>query len=314
MALALALSLASALCYAVGWVLQYREAVADTAAPSLSPRLLLRLVHDPLWLCGIAAMVAGNVLQAVALDVGSLTIVEPVLVTSLLFSLALGSVMTGERVLAREWLAALGVAVGLAVFLLAASPSGGRANASPERWIGVGAAVLLASASASAIGLYHAKRRRTELFASAGGIVFGMQDALTKAVLATIGTGAVAIFGDWKTYVLVLCAVYGLLLAQDAYKGGELARALPPLLIFEPVIGTAIGVLGFSERLNASLRSDVLEAVAGAAMVVGGVVLARSPVVMARCRPGGASSVCKPAATEEPEGDEPVQVPPRTSG
>ena len=93
------LALAAALLFALGTVLQQKAA-------STSPRrrrapgagLLLRMARRPVWLAGIAADAFGFVAQAVALTIGRLAVVQPLLVTSVVFALPLGARLTGQRV------------------------------------------------------------------------------------------------------------------------------------------------------------------------------------------------------------------------
>src|SRR5579875_2419606 len=109
----LVLSLVAALFFAAGYVLQYHEAHEAPERLFLSPRLLLELAKHKIWLFGIAAMVVGDGLQALALDKGSLAIVEPVLTASLLFALPLSAAWRRETLRRREWLGALAVSAGL---------------------------------------------------------------------------------------------------------------------------------------------------------------------------------------------------------
>jgi hypothetical protein len=92
-------------------------------AVSVRPALLLALVRRPLWLLGMACDVIGIGLQAVALERGSLVVVEPVVATSLVFSLLVLGAMTHVRFSAREIGSAVVVIGGLAGFLLSASPT-----------------------------------------------------------------------------------------------------------------------------------------------------------------------------------------------
>src|SRR3954470_14014441 len=93
----LLLSFAASLCFAASYVLQYHEAHEAPRGLFLSPRLLVELAHHRIWVGGIAAMMVGNGLQAWALGRGSLAVVEPVLVCSLLFALPLSAAWRRER-------------------------------------------------------------------------------------------------------------------------------------------------------------------------------------------------------------------------
>ena len=76
-------------------------------------RLLVRVAREPLWWWGWSAGVAGFSAQAVALHLGSIVVVQALVVTQLLFALPLGSVFTGRRPLRRDWWGSAAVCGGL---------------------------------------------------------------------------------------------------------------------------------------------------------------------------------------------------------
>lgn len=283
MVLATTLSLVAALCYASGWVMQYKEASTEASKLTFSPVLLLRLLRDPLWTLGLVTMIGGNVLQSVALDFGNLALVESILVSSLLFALVLGALWTKQYPDGFEWLGAVGLSVGLALFLSIGAPHKGTQGASELAW----AATLVVVGGVSALCLYFGMRYRAvrgPLFAATGGIVFGLQDALTKSVVHQVGHGVSRLLASWEPYGMVTCAIFGLLLAQDAYKSGSLPACLPPLVILEPVVGAAIGVLAFHESLATDFPALMVEGLAICILLSGAVVLSRSPLVRGQIR------------------------------
>ena len=104
---------ASAL-YALAVGLQALEARRVPAQHVLRLSLVQRLVRRPLWIAGSVAGAVGWALQGVALSIASLTLVEPVLATSLVFLLVIGAQMLDERVGAREITGTLAIAAGVA--------------------------------------------------------------------------------------------------------------------------------------------------------------------------------------------------------
>ena len=58
-------------------VLQRKASLLQAAQEPFSLRVLLDLVRRPVWIGGFAAMVASFVLQALALSIGELSVVEP---------------------------------------------------------------------------------------------------------------------------------------------------------------------------------------------------------------------------------------------
>jgi drug/metabolite transporter (DMT)-like permease len=121
--LAVALSFATALCYAAGYVLQYHEAHQAPDRLFLSPRMLLELARHRIWVAGMVVMMIGSGLQAAALAVGSLAVVEPILCTAMLFALPLSAAWRREKLSRRDWTAALAVCLGLGLVLGVGSPT-----------------------------------------------------------------------------------------------------------------------------------------------------------------------------------------------
>jgi drug/metabolite transporter (DMT)-like permease len=278
--LALVLSAGAAVLFAVGYVLQYHEAHEAPQRLFLSPRLLLELVRHKVWLAGLGASVAGAGLQAWALSVGSLAVVEPVTTTTVLFALPLAAAWQRQRVRAHEWLGAVMLTGGIAVLLGVGAPTPGRVEMPGWQW-----AVAVGAAWALAFGLIRGSRRLaspafcTAAVAGAAGVLFGLQDALSHSVFTQLGNGGTGVLLTWQPYVLAVTAVYGLTLAQSAYETGTFSASLPPMLVAEPVIGMCIGVFALGERLNNSTGAMALEVIGAVVMIAGTWLLARSPTV-----------------------------------
>src|SRR5207244_5289960 len=128
-------ALGSALLYALASVLQQRAAGQAPAERSLRLRLLVGLFARPMWVIGILADGAGFVLQFVALDHGSLVLVQPLLVSGLLFALPFGAALTHRSLTPSEWLGSAATVAGLAVFLVVAAPGPGHDKASHLAWL-----------------------------------------------------------------------------------------------------------------------------------------------------------------------------------
>src|SRR5439155_1969320 len=117
--------------------------------------LLGRLLRNPGWVLGLGCDVLGYLLQFVALGHGPLVVVQPLLVCGLLFALPLGAAWAGRRLGRRDWVAALMVCVGLAVFLTVAGPRSGHNNVRPLVWI-----LLLATSGGAVLALVAWSRGR----------------------------------------------------------------------------------------------------------------------------------------------------------
>jgi len=274
------LSLAAALLFAVGSVLQQRAAARRPRQESMKPSLLLRLAARPLWLAANAVSAFAYLLQFLALRRGSLLVVQPLLVTSLLFALPMGAALAHRRLFARDWAAALAVAGGLGLFLVVANPDVGRGEASALGWCSV-AVVCGACVVVLAWAARHSKSsRRAAFLGAAAGIVYGLIAVLTKASGTVLERGVLHALASWEPYALVGLAVGGLMLSQSALQAGAFESSLPLLTAGEPVVAAAVGVFAFHEHFGGSAATRGVEGLAIVAVTAGIVWLTRSPLVV----------------------------------
>ena len=134
------LALIASLLFALGTVLQQKAGLDDPVPDRGSSGLLLQMARRPVWLAGIAADALGFVAQAIALTIGRLAVVQPLLISSVVFALPLGVRLTGQTVRRIDVAAALVVCTALAAFLVIADPSGGRNDAPLGEWLLAGGA------------------------------------------------------------------------------------------------------------------------------------------------------------------------------
>jgi drug/metabolite transporter (DMT)-like permease len=274
--LAAALALLAAVLFAVASAVQQESAADVPQAQSRGGRLLLALARSPRWWAGTLCDTAGFAAQAAALGLGSLLLVQPLLVTSLLFALPLGARLAGRRPRRsdRVWSALLAVA--LAVFVVTGEPTAGVDRAGVREW--VPAAVVLGLVLAVCL-LGAAIRRgttRAVLLAVATGVLYGLGAALTKGVVDLLDDGALALLTSGETYGLAITLAGGTLLQQSAFQAGDLTASLPAVTVGEPVVAVGIGVAVLHEHLQADGAEWALVAGLVVVMVTATVALARS--------------------------------------
>jgi drug/metabolite transporter (DMT)-like permease len=278
--IAVVFALLSALMYAVASVLQQRAAAATPHEHSLRIGLLAKLVVNPLWLIGIAADVGGYACQFVALGHGGLALVQPLLVSGLLFALPLGAFLRGTRLTRSDWVGAVAVVAGLSAFLLMARPEAGNAEISGTAWtvlivvtgLFVCGLVLLAGKGPS--------RRKAVFLASSAGVLYGLTAALTKASSHLLQHGVIHTLTRWEPYGLASAGLIGMLLTQSAFQAGPLDASLPALTVIDPVVSIAIGAVAFAESLTTGVLAVSVETAGMIAMVAGVFLVSRSEAVM----------------------------------
>lgn len=276
------LGLGAALLLAVGFVVQQHVAAETNVSHRLSPFLLLTLLRRPMWLAGIAAMAAGQALGAAALGEGSLTVIEPLLASNLLFALPLAAAWRRSRPGRREYMGAAMLIVGLAAFVAAAGPS--RIQNGPvasSSWVLSGVAILGVVVLLVVVAKRSDAVTEATLLAVAAGSTFGLQDALTERSLLLLDHGLRAMLTSWQPYALITVAIIGLALGQNAFSVAPLPASLPAVTISEPLCGIALGAGLFSEQVRLTPVALVFEALGLAMMVIGVIIVGRSPVITA---------------------------------
>jgi hypothetical protein len=279
---AAALALLAAALFALAAVVQQRSAAAVPDDRS-GVGLVRTLVRQPLWWAGTAADAGGYVAQAAALGLGSLLLVQPLLVTSLLFALPLGARWAGRHLRRADRVWSVLLAGALAVFVVSGEPTAGVDRAGLREWLP--AAVVLGLLLAGCL-LGAALRRgttRAVLLAVATGVLYGLAAALTKGVVDLLGDGLVAVLTSGETYALALALAAGTFLQQAAFQAGDLAASLPAVTVGEPVVAAAVGIAVLQEHLRVDGAGWALVAATVALMVAATVALARSS---ARSAPG----------------------------
>ncbi len=268
------LAIVAALLFALGTVLQ-QKAGLDEPVEVQGSGLLLQMARRPVWLAGIAADALGFVAQAIALTIGRLAVVQPLLVMSVVFALPLGVKLTHQQVRRLDIVAAGVVACALAVFLIIADPSGGRNNAPFGQWVIAGAACAAISA-----GLYLGSRGarpglKATLLGISAGVLFGLSAALTKAVGDQFSNDVLSIFTHGHLYALVAVGYASMTLNQMALNTGVLAPAVATSMAFDPIVSVVLGITLLDETLTAGTAGSVVAVAALAGALAALAVLAR---------------------------------------
>jgi drug/metabolite transporter (DMT)-like permease len=274
------LTLLAALLIGTGFVLQQQSAQREPASRFMSLRLITDLLREPRWLAGIGCMIAGMVLAAWSIGHLSLAFVEPLLTTNLVFALVLAVPIAKASLRLREIFGAAVLCTGVA--LLSASRSAkpiGLSFGSVTHWPAAAVIAVVAFAAVQA-GRRHPGRTRAMLTGTAAGLVFGIQDALTRQTLQILGSnGASAIFTTWAAYALVGAGAVGIWLMQSAFNSGPLQHSLPAIAAGEPLVGMLLGVLVFGDRIQISTGELAIQAGGVAALVAGVILVGRAPAL-----------------------------------
>ncbi len=269
------LALVAAFFFALGLVLQEKAASAQPAE-SVARGFLVRLAHEPIWLLGLLAQGVGFVAQAIALGIGRMVIVQPLLVATIVFALPLARLIEKRRIQRSELFGAALVTGALAALLVVSKPSEGEDDASLLSWALIGGAAVGVALVLFALARGRSPTVRAGLLGTAGGILFGLAAALTKTTVSLFDEGVGAVLEDWHVYALVIVAVAAFWLEQAALQTGALAAAVATTMAFDPLSSLVFGIGLFDEALHESVLGYTVSLLLLAAALLGLVILARA--------------------------------------
>ena len=271
-AIATALSLATALFYAISNVLELLEAEQVPDEFAMRPALVLRLIKQPRWLLGLLSDFGGYICHAAALGLATVVFVEPILATGILMSLFIGSAFVHRPVRRADWIAAGVLSGGLALFLYEVSPTGGRQIARTREWLIAGPSAIAAILVCMAFGRATKGRPRAAFLGVAAGISFGVAALLTKALVHYLGDGIFAWVPHWEPYALAVAAIGGVIVAQSALQTGALGAAVGAVEAMSVISGSLFGLFLLNERVGAHSFFEISAVVVSIAAILGGIV------------------------------------------
>ena len=275
--MAYATCLVAALLLGVGFVLQQYSAEREPESQFLRLRILTDLLRQPRWLLGIGCMIAGYLFAAWSIDHLELTVVEPLLTTYLVWALVLAVPLSRQPVKVAEVAGALILITGVALVSLSRSITPiGLDFGSLSHWY---AAAIIAGIAFVAVMIGHRRtgQVRATLTGVGAGLVFGIQDALTRQTLTGLqGNSWTVLFNMWSVYALIGAGIVGIWLMQNAFSAAPLHASLPAIAAGEPLAGIALGIVVFGDRVQVTPGLLAIEAGGIAALIIGVIAVARS--------------------------------------
>jgi drug/metabolite transporter (DMT)-like permease len=245
------------------------------------------LIRKPLWLLGWAAAAGGFAFQAVALHSGQLSIVQPLLVTELVFALLLRRFWVHQHIAKMAWTAAMITCGALALFLAAADPHGGHLQPDVTDWISALAVFGGAVAVLTVGARWGSPVRRAALYATAASITWALMAAFIKATTnVLVASGPLGVLEHWPIYALIASGVIGSVLQQAALQVGPLSVSQPLIVVVDPAVAIVLSVWIFDERFAVSAAQKSIAAVAFCVMALSVTVLSRTaPTDLERSMP-----------------------------
>ncbi len=269
-------ALAAAFTNALNMVTQHRASISDPGH-SKGWHFVRYLVSNPMWLFGWVALAGSFVFQALALHNGQISVVQPLLVTELVFALVLRRLWIHQQIRDVTWWAAAVTCGSLALFVAVSEPTGGNAQPTSSAWIGATLASGGAAAILALIGTSGSPVRRAATLGAATAILWALVATFIKAMTDTLTQfGLVGMFTHWPVYALIVFSIVAELLNQAALHVGPLSISQPLLVLVDPIVSIVLSVWIFAEVFTENALRLAVGATSFAVMCVAATVLART--------------------------------------
>ncbi|MDP9094197.1 MAG: DMT family transporter [Actinomycetota bacterium] len=260
-------------------VMQRKASLQQPADEPFSGRMMLSLLRNPTWIIGFGGMVASFGFQAVALGLGQLSAVEPIITLEVPLTLLVASRVFNGRLGRQEWTSIMLMTGGMIALVAALNPRPGQ-----ETHINHVTYVLAGGGTVATIAMLVAVSRakiavvQTACLGAAAGTSFGLTATLIKETVSQFtADGFLAILVTWQTYVAITFGVLGVLLMQWALHTGPLLAAQPGFTLMDPLVSILWGVLVYHE-LTRTGGWLALATAGGLGVGFGVALLARSPL------------------------------------
>ncbi len=271
------LAIIAAVSFALAATLWQKAQLGMEGVSIRHPRSILAVLADSIWLLGLVAQGVGIVLQAAALDRGRVSIIQPLLVTAVIWALPLGYFMTGQRITKQMVAGAVIVVAGLAVFASFGDPAGGVDDAPLSEWILPIVVIVLACA-----GLFLLARRvgataRAATLGILAGVLYGLSATLMKPVVETLhADGLQATLEGWEVWFMSVGGLVGFAIQQMSLATGKLVASVATVSVANPIVAVALGAIVLQERLDTDPPWSAVLGVGGLAIALVGVIVIAS--------------------------------------
>ncbi len=273
MILAIVVMLVSTLVYSTSYVLQHKGTVASMEATGQSG--VKQLIKHPAWLVGAILFYVAGAIHLVALSLGSLAVVQALIVTELIFIPPVAAVISKIRVPRRDWMWILVVSLALAVFLAVGQPTEGNSQSSTTRWIITVGAMLIVFAICMIVGRGLSAAPRAAVLGTATGIINALYVVTAKGAMG----GPEMLLLVVLIALAIFAAIGSVAFATYAFRSGPITVSSAAMIVVNPIVATVAAEFLFDVQITHTPVALAIIAVSVVAVILGIVQLSRSHAV-----------------------------------
>ncbi len=253
------------------------EDAPPTNGPSMG--LVRHMLRRPIWILGFAIMALGYASQAVALHLGTLNVVQPLMVSELVILVFILWLWFATPLRPRDFVAAFATAVGLGAFLFLSAPTVGSKVPSNDLWLVAALVTVLCVAFFVVLARRGPPWRQALLLGAGASVGFALLSAITKSTTNVLVMGWGALFSSWQLYALCVTGLGSFLIMQAAFRVGPFAASQSTLILVNPFVSIFIGHVLYGENLHGGPLFASLEVLSLVVMILGALGLSTSALV-----------------------------------
>lgn len=283
--LAIAMQVFSSFLFASGAIMQSLgvKSQFDPNGVASSNRLtltgLLKLFKVTKWVIGLALVFTGAAIHLAALTFAPVSVVQPVGILAVPWSVLLASRIHKHHISAKLWRAVgitvLGV-VGFTVFSSLFATGEKYVSFAAMLWSFV--AVCLICAVLSVFATRAVAWAKAILWSSVGAIFYGLASGFMKASMNLIQKHDHG-FGSWQflatVAMMLLCYVLGAWMIQQGYASGPAEITVGTMTTVDPFVAVVFGLVVLGEGLGMGIGPMIGMVVTGALAVYGVAMLSK---------------------------------------
>jgi hypothetical protein len=266
------LALLASCLYALASVCQ-RLGLEATPGETHPTGMIHQMIRRRIWIIGFVVMSLGYLIQSVALHLGSVVVVQPLMVSELLAVVGILWFWYATPWRARDVVSVLVAVLGLVTFLVVASPSTGTSSAHAARWIITSIVIAALAAALIALGSRGPDWWRALFLGAGASVGFAFLAVVTKSLTAVLMSDWIRAVISWQLYALAFIGLTSFVVMQHAFRVGSLAISQSALILTNPIVSIILGSALFHEQLRGGAPAVTLEILSLMVLVAGAISL-----------------------------------------
>lgn len=265
--------------YALSFVLQHKgtqQVVRLRAQPDTSD---VKLYGNKIWLLGVVCFSVSFWLHLAALKFGSVAVVQPLIVTELIFIPPFSALISHAKVSAKDWVAIVAVAAGLAGYLITADPSSGTHTPTTMQWIIVIVGFSVAIAALVLVGSRLGLVARAAMCGTAAGLVGALMSVAANGAFDAPSSSITSMLTNPLAYVTGISAVATIGLSALAFRSGPITVSSPAMIGVNPIVALLVSMWIFQVEIHHTALDLVIILICVAVVAAGIVYLTQNEQV-----------------------------------